>query len=72
MNWVMTQRWNERVAPEDTIYNLDDFAMGEQDLKTRRHGHISIATNANKHVTSLSLILHEVLCAGYCSALSNA
>lgn len=28
MNRVMAERWNARVAPEDTVYHLGDFAMG--------------------------------------------
>ena len=32
MNYVLTQRWNEVVAPEDTVYHLGDFAMGPTDL----------------------------------------
>ena len=29
MNEVLIQRWNEKVAPEDTVYVLGDLSMGE-------------------------------------------
>jgi calcineurin-like phosphoesterase family protein len=29
MNFDMARRWNERVAPTDTVYHLGDFAMGD-------------------------------------------
>jgi calcineurin-like phosphoesterase family protein len=29
MNYDMARRWNERVAPTDTVYHLGDFAMGD-------------------------------------------
>lgn len=28
MNRVMTERWNARVAPEDTVFHMGDVAMG--------------------------------------------
>ncbi len=31
MNQVMIERWNERVAPKDTVYHLGDFAMGPKE-----------------------------------------
>jgi calcineurin-like phosphoesterase family protein len=32
MNADLTRRWNEVVAPDDTVYHLGDFAMGLPDL----------------------------------------
>jgi calcineurin-like phosphoesterase family protein len=32
MNHEMTRRWNEVVAPEDTVYHLGDFAMGKPEF----------------------------------------
>jgi calcineurin-like phosphoesterase family protein len=34
MNEVMVQRWNERVAPEDTVIHLGDFALGRSEAVT--------------------------------------
>ena len=32
MNSVMIERWNRVVRPEDTVYHLGDFAMGQREL----------------------------------------
>ena len=32
MNEVLVQKWNERVKPEDTVYVLGDFSMGNIDI----------------------------------------
>lgn len=32
MHRVLSERWNERVAPDDTVYYLGDFAMGPREL----------------------------------------
>lgn len=46
MNRVMTERWNSVVAPEDTVYHLGDFAMGNRkDWASYREG-----LNGNIHL----------------------
>lgn len=32
MGFDMARRWNERVAPTDTVYHLGDFAMGDPEM----------------------------------------
>ncbi len=58
MNKVMTERWNERVQPEDTVYHLGDLALGNRkklvSLRERLNGKILIVRgNHDRSTTSL-------------------
>ena len=67
MNEALIARWNERVAVDDVIYHLGDFAMGSPDawpaIMSRLNGHkVLILGNHDRHRGKmLSVGFNEVL-----------
>ncbi len=58
MNKTMTERWNEVIKPEDTVYHLGDLALGSKkklvSLRERLNGKILIVRgNHDRTATSL-------------------
>lgn len=56
MNMAMTDRWNERVKPQDKVYHLGDVAVGVKnpsyftDLMDRLHGHKRLLLGNHDHL----------------------
>lgn len=60
-NAEMIRRWNERVAPEDTVYHLGDFIMGQPEqvppILAALNGHIVLCRG--NHETKRKLAIYE-------------
>lgn len=58
MNEALIQNWNQVVKPEDIVYHLGDFAMGDRKqiptILSRLNGHIILVRG--NHDTSKSLV----------------
>ncbi len=57
MNEALIQNWNSVVAPEDTVWHLGDFAMGDRKripaIRERLHGRIHIVQGNHDYNKSL-------------------
>lgn len=67
MHEELVRRWNARVKPEDTVYHLGDFAMGDPGLwagyRTRLNGRIKLilGNHDRSHVVMRAAGFEETL-----------
>ena len=58
MNEGLIKAWNETVTPEDVVYHLGDFAMGDRrlipDILARLNGHITLIQGNHDRSKTLS------------------
>jgi calcineurin-like phosphoesterase family protein len=71
MEFEMVRRWNECVAPTDTVYHLGDFAMGDPETfpKYRRKLNGRTILVRGNHDDKMSSVMSRM---GFADVLDNA